>query len=53
MADSDKKKCKHIPCTCEVLPDQDYCGQVCKEAGDEDVEIACECGHPPVCPLIV
>jgi|SRR5271165_5199508 len=52
MANSDKKKCKHIPCTCEVPSGQEYCGQRCKEAGEEDVEIACDCGHNPFCPLI-
>jgi hypothetical protein len=27
-----------------------YCGQVCKEAGAKEVEIACQCGHS-ACPL--
>lgn len=39
-------KCAHIPCLCEVPLGEKYCGEVCREAGSEDVEIACECGHP-------
>jgi hypothetical protein len=50
MAEQKKKTCAHIPCRCEVPPHQKYCGDVCKDAGKEDVEIACECGHP-ACPL--
>jgi hypothetical protein len=50
MADSNKNKCKRIPCRCEVPSGQDYCGQICRDAGENDVEIACECGHP-ACPL--
>ena len=52
MANSDVKKCKHILCMCEVPSGQDYCGQICKDAGGEDVEIACDRGHPS-CPLTV
>ena len=33
--------------------DSNDCGQWCEEAGSEDVEIACECDHPPVCALTV
>lgn len=50
MANSDKKWCQHIPCECEVPTGQDYCGQRCKDAGKDDVEIACDCGHES-CPL--
>jgi len=45
-----QKACAHIPCRCTVPAGQKYCGQVCKDAGSEDVEIACECGHA-ACPL--
>lgn len=50
MAVEKKKRCAHIPCTCEVAPEQKYCSEVCKNAGSEDVEIACQCDHP-ACPL--
>lgn len=41
---ADMKKCAHVPCTCQA--DQKYCSQLCKEAGSNEVEIACDCGHP-------
>ena len=50
MTIDSKKKCKHIPCLCEVPAGEDYCGQRCKNAGNEEVEIACDCDHP-ACPL--
>jgi len=50
MTTNDEKKCAHLPCRCMVKPGEKYCGQVCKDAGSEDVEIACQCGHKP-CPL--
>jgi hypothetical protein len=40
-----EKTCAHIPCTCVVPAGQKYCGQSCEEAGSDEVEIACECGH--------
>jgi hypothetical protein len=46
------EKCAHIPCLCMVSPGEKYCGDVCREAGKENVEIACQCGHPE-CPLTV
>jgi hypothetical protein len=39
------KKCAHPACNCTVGEDDKYCTQYCKDAGDE-VEIACDCGHP-------
>ena len=42
---NEPKICAHIPCRCNVTEEQKYCGQWCEEAGSEDVEIACECGH--------
>ena len=50
---NEPKTCAHIPCRCVVPAGQTYCGQWCEEAGSEDVEIACECDHPPVCALTV
>ncbi len=50
MAAVEQDKCAHIPCRCKAQLGQKYCGQVCKEAGPEEVEIACQCDHAP-CPL--
>jgi hypothetical protein len=50
MANQKMKKCAHIPCLCDVSHGQEYCGDICREAGSEDVEIACQCDHP-ACPL--
>jgi hypothetical protein len=43
MAQTDHKKCAHVPCTCDAS-DKD-CSQACKDAGSEETEIACACGH--------
>jgi len=51
MLTNEPKTCAHIPCRCVVPAGRQYCGQWCEEAGSEDVEIACECDHPPVCSL--
>ena len=45
MKDFEENTCAHIPCTCVVARGQKYCSDSCKEAGSEEVEIACECGH--------
>lgn len=45
------KKCAHIPCLCDVPDGQEFCGEACRYAGSEDVEIACQCDHAP-CPLV-
>jgi hypothetical protein len=37
--------CAHIPCSCVVSPGEKYCSESCEDAGSEEVEIACECGH--------
>jgi hypothetical protein len=50
MSNLQTKKCAHVPCLCDVEDGQEYCGQACREAGSEDVEIACQCSHP-ACPL--
>lgn len=52
MANQKPTKCAHIPCKCKVEPGQKYCGDACRDAGSEDVEVACQCGHDP-CPLTV
>jgi len=50
MKNQDTRKCAHLPCLCNVPQGQEYCGEVCRDAGSEDVDIACQCGHP-ACPL--
>jgi hypothetical protein len=47
---AETKKCAHLGCNCEVKeggPWGKYCSPLCQEAGDEIVEVLCECGHPP------
>lgn len=42
----DKKKCQHVPCSCQIPRFENYCSSYCAEASKvKDVEIACECGH--------
>ncbi len=53
MSSNELKTCAHIPCLCLVPAGQKYCGEWCEDAGSEDVEIACECNHPPACVLTV
>jgi hypothetical protein len=52
MANQEKAKCAHIPCNCEVPLGQKYCGDACRGAGSEEVEVACQCDHA-ACPLTV
>jgi len=50
MANQRTKKCAHITCLCDVPHWEEYCGEACRDAGRDDVEIACQCDHP-ACPL--
>ena len=52
MADPKMKKCAHIPCRCQVPEGQEYCGDACRIASSKETEIACQCDHPPQCPLV-
>jgi hypothetical protein len=52
MANPRKKMCAHIPCFCVVPEGEQYCGESCRDAGSEDVEIACQCDHA-ACPLTI
>jgi len=45
MTSVEQKKCAHLPCRCVTQNGEKYCGQVCKEAGSKEVEIACQCDH--------
>lgn len=44
MAD-ERKQCAHPGCTCMAAEDSDYCGAYCENAGKDEMEIACACGH--------
>ena len=48
MTNLKTKKCAHIPCLCDVPIGEEFCGESCRDAGSEDVEIACQCDHPAV-----
>ena len=50
MKNQEKTKCAHIPCLCDASPGQQYCSEACRDAGSEEVEVACQCGHS-TCPL--
>jgi hypothetical protein len=50
MPNQNTRKCAHIPCLCDVAKGQEYCGEACRYAGSEDVQIACQCDHAS-CPL--
>jgi len=41
----EQNTCAHIPCNCVVKPGEKYCSDSCRDAGEDEVEIACECGH--------
>jgi hypothetical protein len=41
----EQSTCAHIPCSCVVSPGEKYCSDSCRDAGADEVEIACECGH--------
>jgi hypothetical protein len=44
------RKCAHLPCLCDVPHGKQYCGDACRDAGSETVEIAGQCDHL-ACPL--
>jgi hypothetical protein len=46
MASNSPSKCAHIPCVCVPSTGEKYCSDFCKEAGAEEAEIGCDCGHP-------
>ena len=46
MADEKQKTCAHEPCLCMVEAHEKFCGDFCRDAGADEVEIACDCGHP-------
>ena len=50
MANQEAKTCAHIPCLCDVPNGTEYCSDSCRDAGSDDVEIACQCDHK-ACPL--
>jgi hypothetical protein len=46
MATEQLQKCAHQPCLCIPAEGEKYCSTLCEEAGSEETEIACDCGHP-------
>ena len=46
MANQEKKLCAHEPCQCTVSEHEKFCSDLCRDAGADEVEIACDCGHP-------
>ncbi len=46
MATDTSAKCARMPCLCVPPKGEKYCCELCKEAGSEETEIACDCGHP-------
>ena len=52
MTTNEPNKCAHLPCKGMVQVGDKYCGQACKDAGPNEVEIACQCDHG-TCPLTV
>jgi len=42
---STTKKCAHPSCNCQVNTDEKFCSQLCKDAGANENEIGCDCGH--------
>jgi hypothetical protein len=46
-----RNKCANIPCLCEIPEGQEYCGDACRDASSQEVEIACQCDHS-MCPLM-
>ncbi len=41
----EERQCAHEPCLCKVAEGEKYCSDYCKNAGSEEVEIACDCDH--------
>jgi hypothetical protein len=52
MTGQTSRKCAHITCLCDVKNGDEYCGDVCRARGRDDVEIACQCDHL-LCPCVV
>jgi hypothetical protein len=45
MTEKTSVKCAHPACICIVSKGDTFCSQYCRDAGKEDVEISCDCGH--------
>jgi hypothetical protein len=44
MADK-QEKCGHPACTCVPEKGSKYCSTYCSDAGSDEIEISCDCGH--------
>jgi hypothetical protein len=38
-------QCAHVPCVCVPPAGEEYCSPFCEEAGADEVEVGCDCGH--------
>ena len=48
MSTNEEKKCAHLPCQCLAANWRQVLRQACKDAGSEEVEIACQRDHTPI-----
>jgi hypothetical protein len=39
------KQCAHPACSCTVAEGDEFCSKYCEDAGRDEVEISCDCGH--------
>jgi hypothetical protein len=46
------QKVRTHTCLCDVPGGKEYCGDSCRYAGSDDVEIVCQCDHT-ACPLTI
>jgi hypothetical protein len=46
MAHQEGNVCAHEPCQCKVPAGEKFSSDFCREAGADEVEIACDCDHP-------
>ena len=46
----EKKMCARIACFCAVPVGEEFCSELCRQAGSDGMEVACECDHP-ACPI--
>jgi hypothetical protein len=45
---TNRHKCAHRPCQCQIPSSREYCGEFCSDADDiEEVELQCDCKHSP------
>ena len=50
VAELETNMCAHIACFCSVPIGEQFCCELCREAGREGIEVACQCDHS-ACPV--